>query len=87
MNSADNLRIKTQEGNRVVDEYHDAIIAQAFIDSTPIEHQGAADRAFQALQGAESFSNPAYADALGNLQVRNPKTGRLHYLDNHGDYQ
>jgi hypothetical protein len=86
MNDSSNLRIKSSEGNRVVDERHDARIAAAVVNNTSIQSQATAARAYQAYEAAGNLSNPKYQDTLGKVPVVNPETGRTHELRNHHKY-
>ena len=87
LNHSDNLRVKSDYGNRVLDERRDARIASALVNDTPIQEKTTADRGYQAYRGASSMSSPKYEDALGDLKVMNPETGRTHYLRNHDKFQ
>jgi len=83
MNADTNLRIKTSHGNRVLDERRDASIAQAYVNHTPIEHKNTAERAHQAYIGASGLSSEKYAKELGEMRVKNPKTGGYYKLKNY----
>jgi hypothetical protein len=87
MNHDSNLRIKSQYGNRVLDERRDARIANAFVNKEAIQGNSTATRAFQAYQSASSFTVlEAHATALGNMNVYNSETHRTHKLKNHHKY-
>jgi hypothetical protein len=84
MNSDSNLRIKSDYGNRVLDERRDARIAQAFVHGEAIRGDSTATRAFIAYQAASNMeSTSKHADLLGNMRVYNAETGRSHFLKNH----
>eukprot|EP00455_Lapot_gusevi_P036883 TRINITY_DN4110_c0_g1_i2.p1 TRINITY_DN4110_c0_g1~~TRINITY_DN4110_c0_g1_i2.p1 ORF type:complete len:165 (+),score=0.82 TRINITY_DN4110_c0_g1_i2:212-706(+) len=89
MNSDSNLRITSTYGNRVVHERRDARIAQAFVEDKPLYGNSTAARAYQAYNSASSMNHStarAAADAMGEMRVYNPDTGRTHKLANHHRY-
>lgn len=87
LNHDTNIRLKTQHGNRVLDERRDARIAHAFVSGEPIQGKSTANRAFQAYQSASTFTTLSAASAqLGDMKVHNPDTGRFHMLKNHGNH-
>ena len=84
MNHPTNMRLKSQYGNRVLDERRDARIAHAFVHGENIHGSTTAARAYQAYQSASTFTTlDSHAAALGNMKVHNPETGRAHLLRNH----
>lgn len=87
MNHPSNMRVKTDHGNRVLDERRDARIAHAFVNDVPLEGESTVARAAQAYAAAQGLSNPKYADALGEMPVLNPETGRTHKLRNHANFK
>jgi len=77
LNSDENLRIKTQRGNRELDEAHDARIAHALYHNIPIENEETAKRAVRALRQFRKLTEvPSVAQTLGALSVVK-KNGRL----------
>ena len=85
MGSADNLRLKSDYGNRTLDERRDARIASAFVNDTPISSHTAAQRASIAYQAAAGMGGHMshVASSLGDMRVYDPSTGRTHALRNH----
>ena len=87
MNHSTNMRLKSQYGNRVLDERRDARIAHAYVHGENICGVTTASRAYQAYQSASSFTSfDSHAAALGNMNVYNPETGRTHKLRNHNKF-
>lgn len=86
MNRAENLRIKSAEGNRMGDEWRDGRIAVAIVEGSPILEGTTAARAYQALLGAQTLSFPVYAQVLGDLKVYNSMTGGYYLLKNYLQY-
>jgi hypothetical protein len=87
LNSNSNVRIKTEYGNKVLDERRDARTAEAFVHGTPIMTKSGAARAYQQLVSAQQFESLAtFAGQLGEIRVYNPETGRTHRLENHGNF-
>eukprot|EP00298_Acanthocystis_sp_HF-20_P003630 c13981_g1_i1.p1 GENE.c13981_g1_i1~~c13981_g1_i1.p1 ORF type:complete len:174 (+),score=64.93 c13981_g1_i1:39-524(+) len=86
MNSAENLRIKSEYGNRVLDERRDARIANSYVNQTPIQGKTTAERAYQVYQGAQTLSNPKYGNAIGEMRVQNPETGGYYKVKNFSNY-
>lgn len=87
MNHSTNMRLKSEYGNRVLDERRDARIARAFVEGSPIKAHTTATRAYQAYQSASSFTRlDAHAARLGDMRVLDRETGRTHALKNHHKY-
>jgi hypothetical protein len=86
LNAAENLRIKTDYGNRSRDEWRDGRIADAYVNGGAIMEQTTAARAYQAYQGASTLSNQKYAQEMGNMRVFNPQTGGYYMVKNYGNY-
>lgn len=88
MNHESNLRIKSEHGNRRLDERRDARIAHAFVSGSAIHGNSTATRAYQAYISASSFTTmDSIAEQLGNMRVSNPETGRTHMLKHHHKYK
>eukprot|EP01089_Gocevia_fonbrunei_P012848 TRINITY_DN3139_c0_g1_i1.p1 TRINITY_DN3139_c0_g1~~TRINITY_DN3139_c0_g1_i1.p1 ORF type:complete len:201 (-),score=29.32 TRINITY_DN3139_c0_g1_i1:69-671(-) len=86
MNHPSNCRIKTQRGNRVVDERRDNRIAQSYISGKPLKEKTTAKRAAIALQGAATLSNPTIAKEIGEMRVTNKETGGHYKVKNYAKY-
>lgn len=86
MNHDDNLRIKSDYGNRVLDERRDGRIANAYVEGTPLQGKSTVARAEQAYKAAQGLTNDKYARELGEMRVLNEDTGRTHKLKNHDKY-
>jgi 23S rRNA-/tRNA-specific pseudouridylate synthase len=88
MNRDENLRLKTDYGNKTLDERRDARICSAFVNEEPIQGDTTTNRAHLAHRSAmESESTKKYGEMMGEMKVLNPDTGRTHYLRNHEDFQ
>ena len=77
MNSSDNLRIKSDYGNKTLDERRDARIAEAYVSGGSLRGGTTVERAYQAYQAARSMESlDSVANALGNLTIHTGKPGR-----------
>lgn len=83
MNQDQNLRIKSERGNKVLDERRDARIADAYVNDKPIEGKTTAHRAYQQFQGAQNLSNPKYAHEIGEMRVHDQETGGYYKVKNY----
>ncbi len=87
LNDSSNVRIKTDYGNRVLDERRDARTADAFVNGTAIMSETGADRAYRQYQLAQQYGSTAsFGEKLGEVKVYNQETGRTHKLANHGKF-
>eukprot|EP00056_Hartaetosiga_gracilis_P018164 m.9874 g.9874 ORF g.9874 m.9874 type:complete len:146 (-) comp6443_c0_seq1:256-693(-) len=79
MNHDSNIRIKSQYGNRVLDERRDIRIVDAFKNKTHITEKTTANRAKQAYKAAISSDNKTMQDIgakMGEMTVHAGKQGR-----------
>ena len=84
LNNDANVRIKSQHGNRKLDERRDKRIVDAHVSGASLTEKTTADRAIQAFKGAKAAAaTPSggaavnqIADALGALTFNNGKPGR-----------
>ena len=74
LNNASNIRIKTERGNRILDERRDKRIVNAYQNGTNIHEKTTAKRAIQAYKGGLAASkNPTIASvtkSIGEMQVK-----------------
>lgn len=83
MNSAENLRIKTAEGNQVTDRRNDREIMGAISsDDGFLQTQAGVARAIQAYKGAVAVGDNVGVDAIGNLKIPRDEPGRAQLIKN-----
>ena len=89
LNSETNLRLKSEHGNRVLDERRDARIAAAYVSGSALEGDTTAKRADQAYRAAQRMGDPmeSVTRALGNMDVKDSETNRTHKLKNHEKHE
>jgi len=86
LNSGANLRIKSQKGNRELDERRDTRIACAYVNKTPLEGKSTADRAVIAYKAAKDIGLDGITSKLGNMKIKDSDTGKSHMVKNHEKY-
>jgi hypothetical protein len=89
LNRADNLRIKSSNGNRVFDERRDARILDSFVNHKPIEGRSTAFRAGRVYESSKKAGDALefVTKALGQLDVYDEATKRTHKLKNHAVHE
>jgi len=84
MNSSDNLRIKSDYGNKTLDERRDARIAEAYVSGGSLRGGTTVERAYQAYQAARNMESlESVEDALGNMTIHTGKPGRPPMVKNY----
>jgi hypothetical protein len=85
LNSDKNLRIKSEYGNRILDERRDSRIAASYASNTAIKGKTTTKRASQAYESAKKMGNSldGITKALGSIKIYDDDTKRTHLLKNH----